>query len=73
MTINVVQSFNESEKQSVEITIFDITGKEILKENRLLDDGDEIRMSQNLLNGTYLVKVKLQDGSTDVHRLIIDK
>lgn len=69
----MVQSFNESEKQSVEITIFDITGKEILKENRLLDDGDEIRMSQNLLNGTYLVKVKLQDGSTDVHRLIIDK
>lgn len=66
-------AFLGTEKQNVEIIIFDITGKEVIKENRILDDGEEIKMSNSLLNGTYLVKVKLKDGSTDIHRLLISK
>jgi hypothetical protein len=64
---------NEVEKQSIEITIFDITGKEILKESKYLQEGNQLKISNGLLNGTYLLKVKLEDGTVDVHRLIINK
>jgi len=61
------------EKQSVEISIFDITGKQLSKESKFLESGNELNVSNNLLNGTYLVKVKLEGGTIDVHRLIISK
>ena len=69
----VLKFSSEIEKQSVEITIFDIAGKQVLKENKLVENGKELNLSNNLLNGTYLVKVKLQDGTIDVHRIIISK
>jgi len=71
---NYVLKFSKGiEKQSIEISIFDITGKQVLKENKFLEDGNELNINNSLLNGTYLVKVKLEDGTIDVHRLIISK
>ncbi len=69
----VLRFSNNIEKQNVEITIFDIKGKEVFKEVKYSQNGSQLDLSHNLLNGTYLVKVKLEDGTLDVHRLIINK
>jgi len=61
------------EKEKVEISIFDITGKMIMQESKFLQNENEVKLSNNLYNGTYIVKVKLEDGTIDVHRLIINK
>ena len=58
-------------KQSVKIIIFDITGREIFAEERSCESENEIKTNNALLNGSYFVKVKFEDGSYDVHRLII--
>jgi hypothetical protein len=58
--------------QQVEISIFDISGSLVQSENKNLKENNEIDLNSKLLNGTYLVKVKLGDGSFDVHRLVID-
>ena len=60
------------EKQNVEISIFDMTGKLILKESKFIS-GNEINMSNSLLNGAYTLKVKLPDGTYDLHKIIINK
>jgi len=65
--------FKRDEKQSIEISIFDITGRQVAKENKFLNGENQLNLSTNLLNGTYLVKVRLEDGTIDVHRLIISK
>jgi hypothetical protein len=70
---NYIIRFSKSiEKLSIEISIFDMTGKLLLKENRLVI-GDEISMSSSLLNGIYTVKIKLPDGTYDLHKIIISK
>ncbi|MBA3682282.1 MAG: T9SS type A sorting domain-containing protein [Bacteroidetes bacterium] len=60
------------EKQNVEISIFDISGKLLSKENRLTI-GNELNISSSLLNGAYTVKIKLPDGTYDLHKIIITK
>lgn len=60
------------EKQNVEISIFDMTGKLILRESKFIS-GNEINMSNILLNGAYTLKVKLPDGTYDLHKIIINK
>jgi hypothetical protein len=61
------------QKDNVEITIFDITGKVVFEEKKTLNENNEIKLKSDLQNGMYLIKVKLEDGTTDVHRLIISK
>jgi hypothetical protein len=69
----VLRISDKEGKQSAEITIFDITGREVYHENRQIEGEQQMNVGNSLLNGTYLVKVKLEDGTTDVHRLIISK
>jgi hypothetical protein len=71
---NFSVGFNKIDgKQNIEISIFDITGREVTKETRFLEEGKELKINNSLLNGTYLVKVKFEDGTFDMHRLIIAK
>ncbi|MEO6303620.1 MAG: T9SS type A sorting domain-containing protein [Bacteroidia bacterium] len=63
---------NVLEKQNIEISIFDLSGKLLFKENKLIS-GNEINMSNNFINGAYTVKIKLPDGSYDLHKIIISK
>ncbi len=71
---NYVLKFNKAvEKQNVEISIFDISDKLVFKQRNFVDTGTALEVSNDLLNGTYLVKVKLDDGTIDMHRLIISK
>ncbi len=60
------------DKESVEICIFDMNGKLLIKEDKSVIN-KEIFLTQNLLNGTYTVKVKLADGTYDQHKIIISK
>ncbi len=69
---NYVLKVNNSNQQTIELSIFDIAGKLILKENKLVEQ-TEIQLKNDLSNGTYLLKIKLEDGSVDIHRLIINK
>ncbi len=55
-----------------EIFIYDISGKLIFSETKT-SSGNILKLNSDLVNGIYLVKVKLSDGSIDVHRLIINK
>lgn len=66
-------AFSGFEKQRVEIVILDIAGKELVKEDRILSANDELKMSNSLLNGAYMVRVKFEDGSLNFHRLLISK
>jgi hypothetical protein len=64
---------NISGKQNIEISIFDISGRIVSKETRFYEEGNEIKINNSLVNGTYLVKVKFEDEAFDMHRLIIAK
>jgi hypothetical protein len=69
----VLRFSKDTEKQSAEISIFDITGRQVYHESRQIDKEQQMNLGNDLLNGTYLVKVKMADGTTDVHRLVINK
>ncbi len=55
-----------------EIFIYDVSGKLIFIETKT-SSNNILKLNSDLANGIYLVKVKLPDGSVDVHRLIINK
>jgi hypothetical protein len=61
------------EKTSVEITIFDITGRLVVTEKKAVGDSSEFQLKNDLKDGMYLVKVKFDDGTYDIHHLIISK
>jgi hypothetical protein len=61
------------QEQNVEISMFDITGRLISKENRSITNGSEIGVKSDLKDGMYLLKVKFEGGSYDVHHLIISR
>ncbi|MBL7919382.1 MAG: T9SS type A sorting domain-containing protein [Bacteroidia bacterium] len=63
---------NAKEKQSVEISIFDMNGKLLIREDKTVTNS-EVNLSQLLLNGAYTVKIKLADGTYDQHKIIINK
>jgi hypothetical protein len=60
-------------KQQVEILILDMMGRRISRELIYVAEGNEMHYRSTLINGTYLVKINLPDGTYDLHRLIIDK
>ena len=60
------------EDRKIEVYIFDVAGKLVLQETSFAIE-DVINIKPELLNGTYLVKIKLPDGTVDIHRLIISK
>ena len=68
-----VKLHDDLDVQKLDIEVFDITGKLVLTENSTDTKEAKFDLSNKLLNGTYMVKVKLQDGSFDIHRLIISK
>ncbi len=67
-----IELTNKVEQTKVQICIFDNNGKQFVKEEKQVINS-VVNCNYNLINGTYLVKVILQDGSVDVHRLIISK
>ena len=60
------------ELQTIEIFIYDISGKLIFSETKT-SSNNILKLNSDLANGMYLVKIKLPDGSIDVHRLVINK
>jgi hypothetical protein len=60
-------------KQSVEIKIINNIGQIEFLETKQIDLNNELSLKPNLLNGTYFIKLKLEDGTNDIHRLIINK
>lgn len=67
-----IELTNKVEQTNVQICIFDNSGKQFVKEQKQITNG-VVNCNYNLINGIYLVKVIMQDGSVDVHRLIINK
>ncbi|MDX2174600.1 MAG: T9SS type A sorting domain-containing protein [Bacteroidota bacterium] len=67
-----IELTNKDLQTNVQICIFDNTGKQFIKEQRQVINGI-VNCNYSLINGAYLVKVILQDGSVDIHRLIISK
>ncbi len=51
---------------------FNISAKLIYSETKIPTE-NSLKLQSDLANGIYLVKVRLPDGSFDVHRLIINK
>jgi hypothetical protein len=74
-TFVIVMSNNETiqEKQKAEISVFDLTGKQVFSGEEQIQVGQELKLKLQLLNGIYLLKVKLADASVDIHRLIIER
>jgi hypothetical protein len=56
-----------------EINIFDVTGRLISAEKKVSGNSSEFQLKNDLQNGMYLVKVKFDDGTCDIHHLIISK
>lgn len=69
----VLKLHEDLDVQKIAIDVFDINGKLILSENSTDSRESQFDLSNKLINGTYMVKVKLQDGTYDIHRLIISK
>jgi hypothetical protein len=63
---------SQNEKESVEICIFDLVGRQVVKENRTIVNGEEFNYG-NLTNGTYMLRLKFENGTVDIHKLIINK
>ena len=63
--------FKNTLKQNIELSIFDISGKLILKENRIFEEGEqslEIN-TQDWSNGVYLLQMKTKEGLLS-HRIL---
>lgn len=67
-----VEVSNAKDKEEISIDVFDITGKSVYSSKQVLNNKTVV-LDPDLSSGTYLIKVKLNDGTTDVHRLIINK
>jgi hypothetical protein len=67
-----VEVANAKDKEEVSVEVFDLTGKLVYSIKQNLNNGT-IALHPNLNSGTYLVKIKLADGTTDIHRLVISK
>jgi hypothetical protein len=67
-----VEVANAKDKEEVSVEVFDITGKSVYNAKQTLND-KYIVLHTDLNSGTYLVKVKLSNGTMDVHRLVISK
>lgn len=65
-----VLKLKDSKHQEFEISIYDVAGKQIYFEMKK-ETMHEIKLNYNLVNGFYFVKIKFEDGTVDVHRLII--
>lgn len=68
----IISITNLKEDKNVEVYVYDITGKLIMQEVKIVNE-NLINFNSALTNGMYLVKLKLPDGSVDVHRIIIEK
>lgn len=63
--------FKNTLKQNIELSIFDISGKLILNENRIFEEGEqslEIN-TQDWSNGVYLLQMKTEEGLLS-HRIL---
>ncbi len=65
-----IQLNKQIKEQDVDVFIYDIAGKEVYKQH-YYTSGD-LQIKPKLPQGMYLVKVKLQDNTFDIHRLIIE-
>ncbi|MBK9283555.1 MAG: T9SS type A sorting domain-containing protein [Sphingobacteriaceae bacterium] len=71
---NFVISLNEKVKSKMEtVFIYDVAGKLVYEDKLDTEALDNMEVRTTLANGSYLVKIKLQDGSFDLHRLLITK
>jgi hypothetical protein len=59
--------------EKLEIAIFDITGRLVWTKKKAVEDSNEFQLKNDLKDGMYLVKVKFDDGTYDIHHLIISK
>jgi hypothetical protein len=57
------------QRGNAEVSILDVTGKTVYV--KIITETGNLK--PELENGIYMVKVKLQDGTNDVHRLVISK
>jgi hypothetical protein len=67
-----VEVVNGKDKEEVSIEVFDIAGKSVYSSKQVLNNKTVV-LNPDLNSGTYLVKVKLSDGTMDAHRLVISK
>jgi hypothetical protein len=64
---------NEGKRnERLEIAIFDVTGRLVWSEKKS-GESNEFQLKNDLKDGMYLVKVKFDDGTYDIHHLIISK
>lgn len=59
-------------KEEIEVEVLDITGK-IVYSTKQITNGKTILIQPDLVSGTYMLTIKLNNGTTDVHRLVINK
>jgi len=64
---------NQDKSDKITIFIYDITGKEVFRNENQKNSSGKLEVESGLSNGAYLLKVLLNDGSSDIHRLIIEK
>lgn len=57
---------------NINIEIFDLRGKRIFAENKLLTNDNTLNVS-SLSNGIYILKLSFSDGSTDVFKVSVNR
>ena len=66
-----IEIASTTDNKTVEVYVYDMAGKIVLYKIEQLQQ-NKLQLNPNLTYGTYLVKVKLPDGTFDIHRLIVE-
>ncbi len=67
-----IELINAIYKDELTIELLDLTGRSVYK-TKQTTGSKTITVHPDLNSGTYLIKIKLNDGTTDVHRLVISR